>query len=109
MDSPQKALHAEQDGYDTKQVFEAWGQAWRASTHGMMVASVQQLELAQSLNSRAFDMMEKMSQPCSPQEMAEAWLRCMRPSFETAVQGYRRINDGLAQSFFAAAEGLTHR
>src|SRR5205823_3569838 len=59
-------------------------------------------------NSRAFDMMEQMSQPCSPQEMAEHWLHFMRPSFETALHGYRRINDGLARSFFAAAEGFTH-
>jgi hypothetical protein len=104
----QNAGRSEADIYDAKQMFEAWGQAWRASTQGIMVASVEQLELTKALNSRVFDMMEKISQPCSPQEIAEHWLDFMRPSFEAAVQGYRRINDELARSFFAAAEGFTY-
>jgi len=104
----QNAGRSEHDKYDAKKMFEAWGQAWKASTHSIMVASVEQLELTQALNNRAFDMIEKLSQPCSPQEIAENWLRFMRPSFETAVQGYRRINDGLARSFFTAAEGFTN-
>jgi hypothetical protein len=82
-------------------MLEAWTRAWRDSTQGILTAGLEHLELTQSLNDKAFEMLEHLSRPATPRDMADEWLRLVRPTFETAVNGYRRINDELATCLFS--------
>lgn len=88
-----------------EQAMAAWARAWGESAHGIMAAGLEQLELTRSLQGQAFELLSTW--PGASQDLSQEWLRLVRPTFESAVAGYRRMNDELAQSLFSAAEVLT--
>jgi Phasin protein len=109
--------HAQASNQDTtaaametaQHAMSAWTQAWVESADGIMAAGLEQLELTRSLQGHAFQLLEQIAaKPTGPHDVAEEWFRLVRPTFETALAGYRRINDTLAGRLFSAAEHLTN-
>jgi len=83
-----------------------WFRAWTQMANGLTSASVAQAELLRSVFAMQPVSLEGSFQPGAPYESARRMLRTTRDRYDALVEGYRRINDGLAASTFDAAENL---
>ncbi|MBS0561156.1 MAG: hypothetical protein JSR21_14000 [Proteobacteria bacterium] len=83
-----------------------WSRAWTQVAHGMMVASLAQMDAARALFIvNPADLMQLGAQD-APAEAAHHRLEAAREHFQAAVKACRAANDELADTMFRAAESL---
>ncbi|MBU6498475.1 MAG: hypothetical protein KGJ41_15185 [Rhodospirillales bacterium] len=80
--------------------------AWTRLAHGVMAASVAQVELARSMAALSPQDWEGLMHPANPQDAAQQWLHATRARLERLTAGARQINDELVANLFTVAEGL---
>ncbi len=83
-----------------------WSQACTEVAHGLMAASMAQLEVARSLYAAEAGDWGAMAARATPHEAGEHLISNARARYDAAVNAYRKINDDLAAHLFKAAETL---
>jgi hypothetical protein len=83
-----------------------FSRAWTQVVHGLMSANMAHVELARAIYADAPTAWQQASPPHDVHEAAQRNLEVAKLRFDTAVSGYRRINDELAATFFAVASSL---
>jgi hypothetical protein len=83
-----------------------WSRAWAQVAHGFMAAGLAQIELARAVYAVAPIDPANVLPNHDARAAGREWVHGAHARFETAVNGYRRINDELAATLFSAAEGL---
>jgi hypothetical protein len=74
-------------------------------TQGFVSAGLAQLDLARTLITTAPEGWTEV-QTGDPSDVAHHWLKTSALRFDTTVKTYRKINDDLAASLFAAADSF---
>ncbi len=85
-----------------------WSRACMQATHGWMAAGMAQMDLARRIYAvHPQDWPLPPSDPVAAREAARHWLRTAQASLDHNMRAYRKINDDLVASLFAALESLT--
>jgi hypothetical protein len=83
-----------------------WSRAWTQVAHGFMSAGLAQFDLARAIYAVAPLDLTKVEPDHRARTAGREWVHGAHARFDTAVTGYRRINDELAATLFSASESL---
>ena len=91
---------------DAQHLLACWSRAWTQVTHGMMSASMAQVELVRAIYAPAPQDWARMVHSGVSREAARDALQTIRVKWGGTLDAYRKINDELADAMFCAANSL---
>ncbi len=89
-----------------QEALACWSRAWTQVAHGLMTAGIAQVDLARSTYAVAPIDWANVISSGGMREGSRERLHTAQARFETAVKGYRHINDEFLATLFGAAESL---
>ena len=85
---------------------QAWSRAYTLVMHGLFTAAMAELDLVRTLYGIDVRQASKEHRPASTHEALRNWFNGAKLKFDTAVNGYRKINDDLGANMLSACEAM---